>query len=164
MTLQIDAARLSAPESLLADVADVPPESDKLGEWLEATLKNELGLATVERDEDGDIPVMCDEAVVYVRQGEPESTFLTVAALLLEDFLMAPELFEAVNAINVQMPMAKTVVDVDRQQIVVSVDLPVIDTLSPHDLMLAIETVADAVDYYGTLLQNRFGGATARQV
>jgi hypothetical protein len=159
--------RPSAPESLLEhiaehiDVGDVAPEPDGLGEWLEATLKNELGLSTVERDEAGDILVKIDEMVVYIRQGEPESSFLTVVALLLEDFCMAPEVFEAVNAINTQMPMAKTVVDVDSHQIVASVELPVIDTLSPQDLMLAVETVADAADYFGTLLQNRFGGATA---
>jgi hypothetical protein len=169
MTLQIDAERLSTPESLLAHIADridfdgdVAPAPDNLREWLDATLKNELGLTTVERDRDGDIPVKFDEMVVYVRQGQPESAFLTVVALLLEGFCMAPEVFEAVNAINIQVPMAKTVVDVDRNQIVTSVELPVIDTLSPLDLMLAIETVAGAADYFDTLLQNRFGGATAR--
>ena len=169
MTLQIDVERPSAPESLLAHIADQidfdddgAPEPDGLGEWLDATLKNELGLCTVERDEDGDIPVKIDETVVYLRLGEPESSFLTVVALLLEDFCMAPEVFEAVNAINVQVPMAKTVVDVDSHQIVASVELPVIDTLSPQDLMLAIETVADVADYFDTLLQNRFGGVTAR--
>lgn len=167
MTLQMDAHRLSAPTSLLAHIAeqleraDDAQQQDRLDEWLEATLKNELGLCTVAQDPDGDIPVPVDELVVYVRRGEPESRFLTVVALLLEGFGLAPEVFEAVNAINVRVPMAKTVVDVDNHQIVTSVDLPVIDTLSPRDLLLAIETVADTVDYFGGLLQNRFGGATA---
>ena len=59
---------------------------------------------------------------------------------------------------------AKTVVDADLQQIVMSVELPVIDTLSPNDLMLAIETVSDWAEYFDTLLQSRFGGATARDI
>ena len=168
MTLQMDTDPLSAPTSLLAQLAeqleradDPRRQQDRLAEWLEATLKNELGLCTVEQDQDGDIPVPVDGLVVYVRRGEPESHFLTVVALLLEDFGLTPEVFEAVNAINVQVPMTKTVVDVDNHQIVTSVDLPVIDTLSPRDLLLAIETVADTADYFGGLLQNRFGGATA---
>ena len=159
MTLQMDTDPLSAPTSLLAQLAeqleradDPRRQQDRLAEWLEATLKNELGLCTVEQDQDGDIPVPVDGLVVYVRRGEPESHFLTVVALLLEDFGLTPD---------VQVPMTKTVVDVDNHQIVTSVDLPVIDTLSPRDLLLAIETVADTADYFGGLLQNRFGGATA---
>gem|GEM_PF-1633452 len=171
MTLQIDNERQSAPESLLeqladtvdfgADVAAVP---DALDQWLEATLKNELALATIERDEDGDIPISLGGPVVYVRQSGPGSSFVTVLALLLEGFDVSPCVYEAVNAINLEVPMAKTVVDADLQQIVMSVELPVIDTLSPDDLMLAIETVSDWAEYFDTLLQSRFGGATARDI
>jgi hypothetical protein len=171
MTLQIDAERQSAPKSLLeqladtvdfgADVAAVP---DALDQWLEATLKNELAVATIERDEDGDIPISLGGPVVYVRQSGPGSSFVTVLALLLEGFGVSPCVYEAVNAINLEVPMAKTVVDADLQQIVMSVELPVIDTLSPDDLMLAIETVSDWAEYFDTLLQSRFGGATARDI
>jgi hypothetical protein len=171
MTLQIDAERLSPPESLLEHIADeidlpggVASEPDDLGEWLETTLKNELGLATVTRDEDDDIPISLGGSVVYVRQGGPGSSFVTVLALLLEDFDVSPCVYEAVNAINLEVPMAKTVVDPDLQQIVMSVRLPVVDTLSPDDLMLAVETVSDWAEYFDTLLQSRFGGATARDI
>jgi hypothetical protein len=165
MALQIDAQRVTAPETLLEHVgidfdAEAPAESMALGEWLDATLCHALGLETVARDVDGDIPLSFDGTVVYVRQSESESCFLTVTALLLEDFALTPEVFEAVNAINVQVPMAKTTVDVDTVQIVTSIELPVIDTLSPQDLMLAIDTVADTAEYFNVLLQNRFGGAT----
>jgi hypothetical protein len=169
MTLQIDAERLSPPESLLEHIADqidfadaVTPGPDDLGEWLDATLKTELGLATVTRDEDDDIPISLGGPVVYVRQGGPGSSFVTVLALLLEDFDMSPCVYEAINAINLEVPMAKTVVDADLRQIVMSVELPVIDTLSADDLMLAVETVSEWADYFDTLLQSRFGGATAR--
>jgi Putative bacterial sensory transduction regulator len=133
-----------------------------LGAWLEATLKNELALAAIERDADGDIPVSLGGPVVYVREGAPGSPFVRVLALLLEDFDVSPCVYEAVNAINAEVPMAKTVVDAELRQIVMSVELPVIDTLSPDDLMLAVETVADWAEYFDTLLQNKFGGATAR--
>jgi hypothetical protein len=137
-------------------------QHDLLGAWLEATLKNELALAGIERDADGDIPISLGGPVVYVREGGPGSPFVTVLALLLEDFDVSPCVYEAVNAINVEVPMAKTVVDAKLRQIVMSVELPVIDTLSPDDLMLAVETVSDWAEYFDTLLQNKFGGATAR--
>jgi hypothetical protein len=165
MTLQMDAQPATAPATLLEPIdidfgAGVAAEPDALGSWLDATLCNELGLATVTRDADGDIPLSYEGTVVYVRQGEPGCSFLTVTALLLEDFEVVPEVFAAVNAINAQVPLAKTIVDVDTVQIVTSVELPVIDSLSPQDLMLAIDTVADTAEYFNVLLQNRFGGAT----
>jgi hypothetical protein len=168
MTLQIEAQRPSSTDELLERIADElvpkpePQQTDALDEWLDATLCNELGLASVARDDDGDIPIAFDGTVVYVRSGGAEASFLTVLALLLEDFDVTPEVYEAVNAINVQVPMAKTIVDVEHHQIVTSVELPVVDTLSPHDLMLAVDIVTDAADYFATLLQDRFGGATAR--
>jgi hypothetical protein len=169
MTLQIDAERLSPPELLLERIADqidfadaVAPGPDDLAEWLDATLRTELGLATIVRDEDDDIPISLGGPVVYVRQGGPGSSFVTVLALLLEEFDVSPCVYEAINAINLEVPLAKTVVDVDLRQIVMSVELPVIDTLSAGDLMLAVETVSDWAEYFDTLLQNRFGGATAR--
>jgi hypothetical protein len=75
---------------------------------------------------------------------------------------VSPCVYEAINAINLEVPMAKTVVDADLRQIVMSVELPVIDTLCADDLMLAVETVSDWAEYFDSLLQSRFGGATAR--
>jgi type III secretion system-like peptide-binding chaperone len=169
MTLQIDTQRLRPSESLLEHIAEqidfadaVASEPDQLGEWLEKTLTSELGLATITRDEDDDIPISLGGPVVYVRQGGPGSSFVTVLALLLEDFDVSPCVYEAVNVINLEVPMAKTVVDADIRQIVMSIELPVIDSLSPDDLMLAVETVSDWAEYFDTLLQSRFGGATSR--
>lgn len=164
--MQMDGARVDGPGSLLDELGDeldvgIDSDGDALACWLACTLRNELGLADVQPDEDGDIPVKYGRSTVYVRTGKPDSAFVTVVALLLEGFEPSLEVYEAVNAINLQVPMAKTVVDVDDMQIVTSVQLPVVDTLSPHDLVLAIETVADTADYFDTLLQNRFGGATS---
>lgn len=169
--MQVETTHLDTSEELLerlaedidfdgAALADIEHEH-ALAEWLDATLCSELGLDHVERDEDGDIPIRYGRSTVYVREGKPDSPYLTVIALLLEEFEPSLALYEAVNAINLQVPSAKTVVDLEDGQVITSVALPVIDTLSPRDLMLAIETVADAADYFDTLLQNRFGGATS---
>jgi hypothetical protein len=162
MVMQVEGARIDVHDQLLDDIVDSNDlDGDALAHWLSSTLCNELGVDRIERDEDGDIPVKYGPATVYVRADESNATFVTVVGLLLEGFEPAPEVYAAVNAINLQVPMAKTFVDVDATQILTMVQLPVVDTLSPRDLMLAIATVADTVDYFDTLLQNRFGGSTS---
>lgn len=152
------------PDTVDFDVVAPEPAEGEPGlvRWLTAALTAELGLASAEPDEDGDIPVPLGRTIVYVRPGDADAPFLTVIALLLEEFEPTLAVFEAVNAINVQTPMAKTTVDVDTQQIVTTVELPVVDGLSVEDLLLAIEIVGEAADYFDELLQGRFGGVTSR--
>lgn len=138
---------------------DAGPTRD-LSEWLESTLKDELKVSKIVRDEDGDIAIPYGSSVLYVRQGEDDSPFLTVFALLLEGFRKSPDVYEAVNAINRQIPLAKVFVDEDNVLMVMSIDLPVFN-LSSDDLTLAIEIVSTEADRFDTLLQKRFGGTTA---
>ena len=140
---------------------DEPGPTTDLTEWLDATLKDELKISKIQRDEDGDIPIAVGSSLLFIRQGDDESPFVTVFAPLLSDFRMSPEVFDAVNAINRKIPMAKVIIDEDDTQIVMSIELPVINSLSPEDLMLAIEIVSTEADHYDTLLQKRFGGTTA---
>lgn len=133
--------------------------NDDLDGWLDRTLKDELGLK-VQRDPDGDIPIPYGSAVVFIRKHDPESPFLQIFAPLLEGFTMSPEVYEAVNAINMRVTMAKAVVDADEKQILLTAFLPVIGTVSPDELMLTIELVAEAADHFDSLLQRRFGGKT----
>ncbi len=74
---------------------------------------------------------------------------------------MSPDVYEAVNEINRQIPMAKVTVDEENAQVVMTIELPVINTLTPDDLMLALEIVSTEADHFDTLLQKRFGGTTA---
>lgn len=134
--------------------------TDDLDAWLKATLEQLLGVTDIQRDEDGDIPIPYGSAVLFIRHGDPEAPFLEIFAPLLGEFTMSPDVYEAVNSINAQVPMAKAVVDSDNKQIVLSAELPLVGTLSPDDLMLAVELVADAADHFDTLLQKRFGGNT----
>lgn len=157
----IDMVDVALPDQDDATTSGAAPQSMQLADWLETTLACEFELDSITRDQDGDLPIPIGTAVVYVRQGAADSPFVTVVALLLEDFDMTLDVYEAVNTINLQVPMAKTVVDVDRNQIVTSIELPVIDTLSPQDLRFAVETVASVADYFDTMLQCRFGGAIA---
>ncbi len=134
--------------------------TDDLDAWLKATLEQALGVTDLRHDEDGDLPVPYGSAVLFIRHGDPESPFLHIFAPLLADFTITPGVYEAVNSINMQVPMAKAVVDTDRTQIILSADVLIADTLSPDDLMLAVELVADAADHFDTLLKKRFGGHT----
>ena len=133
---------------------------DELNQWLESTLKRELELDGLERDEEGDIPIAVGSTAVFVRVIEENLLRIEIFAPLLHDFAMRPEIYQAVNSINRKTPLAKAVVDPDNSEIVLSTELYIFDGLSPDQLMATIDLVADRADHYDTLLQKRFGGKT----
>ncbi|WP_425005600.1 YbjN domain-containing protein [Mycolicibacterium sp. S3B2] len=128
--------------------------------WLEGTLKRDLKLDSIERDEDGDIVIAAGSAVVFIRTSDGETPCIVIFSPLLAEFAMRPEVYEAVNTINRNTPFAKAIVDPDGPQIVLSAELPIFDGLSPEQLVATIELVADRADHYDTRLQKRFGGQT----
>lgn len=141
---------------------DEAPQNDQLDRWIEDTLKRELKLDKIERDDDGDIPVPCGSAVVFVSTigVESELPLIRVSAPLLGNFTMKSEVYEALNSINRQIPFAKALVDPAVPQIVLTADLFVFDQLSPEQLMATIELVGENADHFDTMLQRRFGGTT----
>lgn len=133
----------------------------KLDSWLEDTLKRELKLDEVKRDDDGDIPLEHGSAVVFIRAiDDDDGASVLIFAPLLEDFAMRPEVYEAVNTINRNTPFAKAIVNADDPQIILSAELHIFGELSIDQLMATIDLVADRADHYDTLLQKRFGGRT----
>lgn len=139
---------------------DGSTRNQKLDEWLEETLKREFKVDSIERDADGDIPIPCGSAVAFVRAFDEDPSRIHIFAPLLGDFTMRPEVYEAVNSINLQVPLAKAVVDTESNQIILAADLFIFDELSPDQLMATIELIADQADYYDSRLQKRFGGTT----
>ena len=141
---------------------DDAPRNDQLDHWLEDTLARELEVDEIVRDEDGDIPVRWGSAMVYVSvMGVgTELPLIRVFAPLLEDFTVKPEVYEAVNSINRQIPFAKAIVDPEIGQIVLAADLFVFDQMSSEQLMATIELVGENADHFDTMLQKRFGGTT----
>ncbi len=127
--------------------------------WVDSVLKDQLGLPEVYRDEDGDIPIPRGSAVVFIRVLDKDSPFLEVFSPLVRGFEISPDVFEAVNAINMQVPMAKATVFADSKQIVLSAHV-LIDTLSAKELMFTLDMVSNAADHFDTMLQKRFGGTT----
>ncbi|PQP39972.1 T3SS (YopN, CesT) and YbjN peptide-binding chaperone 1 [Mycolicibacterium austroafricanum] len=136
-------------------------QAHELNEWLENTLKRELEVDHIERDDDGDISIPVGSAVVFVRVCNEDPPHIEIFAPLLEDFAIRPEVYESVNAINRQTRIVKAVVSPEHNQIVLSAELFIFDGgLSSDQLMVTIDIVADRADHYDTLLQKRFGGRT----
>jgi len=50
--------------------------ANQLDEWLESTLKRELKLDKIERDDDGDIVLVSGSAVVYVTTSDDETPWI----------------------------------------------------------------------------------------
>jgi hypothetical protein len=96
--------------------------------------------------------------VLFIRPHEKDSPFLQIFAPLLRDFRFSPAVYEAVNAINVQIPMAK--VAVVRDDLIMLSSHLLTNTLSPTELLLAIDLLSSIADQFDTMLQKRFGGET----
>lgn len=139
---------------------DQPANGKQLDAWLVDTLKRELKLPALERDEDGDLWITYGSAVVFMRTSEEDGPRIHIFSPLLADFSMRPEVYEALNAINAQVPLAKAFVDTDSRQIILAADIFAIGELSPDYLMATIELIAEIADHYDTRLQKRFGGKT----
>ena len=141
------------------DQAQTPSGHEGLDAWVIATLKEAFDLPELHRDVDGDIPIPRGSAVLFIRPHDDDSPFLQIFAPILRGFRMSPDVYEAVNAINSQIPMAKATVNADGSIILLEAQL-LTHTLSPQELLLAIDLVSGAADHFDTLLQARFGGET----
>jgi hypothetical protein len=141
---------------------DEAPRSVQLDRWIEDTLKRELDVDEIERDEDSDIPVRWGSAMVFIRivGVDSELPLIRVFSPLLEDFTMRPEVYESLNSINRQTPFAKAVVDPAIRQIELAAELFVFEQLSSEQLMATIELIGEHADRFDTMLQKRFGGVT----
>jgi len=131
-----------------------------LDDFVSEAIKTGFKLKDVRHDEDGDIPIGYGSTVVYVRPHEEDSPFLYMWAPLLREFDVSPAVYEAINAINGEMPFARVILSDDPKIISLEVWL-LVDSLSRDEVMFAVEFVGDAADHFDTLLQQRFGGYLA---
>jgi hypothetical protein len=161
VTARASSDRADAPVAIPGppDVATNGDQTGSLNEWVEATLKDAYGLSEVHRDEDGDIPIPRGSAVLFIRRYDDEAPFLEIFSPLVSGFRMSPEVYEAVNAINSQISMARASVVSDGTLIVLSAEL-LADSLSRRAFLFAIDVLSAAADHFDTLLQKRFGGST----
>ncbi|WP_155289271.1 T3SS (YopN, CesT) and YbjN peptide-binding chaperone 1 [Rhodococcoides fascians] len=149
--------KTSAPA--LDESTETVVDGADLNTWVEGVIGRLMG-SPPRRDADGDIPIHRGSSVVYVRQHEHDSPFLEVFSVLLSGFEMSPSVYEAVNAINAQVPMAKTTVNRDETAIGMNV-LLFVESISEHELCETIDIVSASADHFDNLLQKRFGGHTA---
>ena len=136
-----------------------PEPSPDLNAWMEAVLCRALDLDEITRDEDGDIPIPRGSTVLFIRKHNGKSPFVEVFAPLLQNFRMSAEVYEAMNALNSSVPLAKATVNNDGNVITLSAEL-LATTLSASELMFVVDIIGGAADHFDTMLQKRFGGNT----
>jgi hypothetical protein len=124
---------------------------------LDVTLAEVFGEEVI-RDADGDIPVRYGSTLVFVR-GDQEDNLLRVFSPIVREMPPDPAAFDAVNQINLQLPMGKAVVVEDGTGIVVDVTIPA-DSLSKESVRHVLDYVTEVGDYFDTILVDRFGGKT----
>ncbi|MBK9178834.1 MAG: YbjN domain-containing protein [Acidimicrobiales bacterium] len=119
-----------------------------------------FGLEALSRSPDGDIPIPRGTSLTWVRVEDGEFPFLHLYAPLVVGVDRSPELYEAVNRVNLQVPMAKAMVVGDGATVILAADLPA-DARSESELLFAVDLLTRAADHFDTALQERFGGATS---
>lgn len=115
-----------------------PDASPDLNAWIQAVLCSALEVEEVTRDEDGDIPIPRGSTVLFIRNHDGKSPFVEVFAPLLQNFRMSGEVYEALNALNNSVPLAKATVNRDGNVITLGAEL-LASTLSPSELMFAVD-------------------------
>ena len=139
---------------------DQPASGKQLDSWLEETLKRELKLNALERDEDGDLWITYGSAVVFMRTSEDDGPRIHIFSPLLADFGMRPEVYKLLTPSTSRYRLPRRSLSTDSKQIILAADIFIMGELSPDYLMATIELIADRADHYDTRLQKRFGGKT----
>jgi T3SS (YopN, CesT) and YbjN peptide-binding chaperone 1/T3SS (YopN, CesT) and YbjN peptide-binding chaperone 3 len=133
------------------------PDAANLAERLLATLRETMGIADLEYDEDGDIGVRHGSIAAFVRLvGHP--WYVRIHSRILSDIEEMPELLSRLNGINAQVRHLHFVAQNDG--VYALADLPAEPFVSEHvaSVFLYFCQIADGID---SLLQGEFGGQTA---
>lgn len=139
----------------LAHEASSEKEPD-LAQRVDAALRTWLGVDDVFRDEDGDAPIRCGQAMYFVRVVR-EPPMVAVFSPMLQDVGMTSGLVEAVNEINTDIRFARAFLTGGTVMVAAEVD-------AGEGMESALVAASGAVgwlsDHWGLRLQARFGGKT----
>lgn len=130
---------------------------EALDKWVLDTL-SKIFRGPVRRGTDGDIEIPRGSSSTYVRVNRDYSV-IHVFSHLVQGMTPDPEIYEAVNAINTQVPLAKAVVVDEGRSVVLNAEL-LADSVTPFELLATLDVVSEAADHFDTLLAERFGGST----
>jgi len=137
------------------------PEDDgdqlELSQLLLETIRDTVGIADVEYDEDGDIGVRYRSALSFVRLTH-DGLFVGIFAQLLTDVRENPAIYARLNEINSDEIMLRVFY---KDGVIYAVaDLPALPFVGSH-VAEAFGYFCDAADRLGILLKAEFGGETA---
>ena len=130
---------------------------EALDGWVFATL-SKVFRGPVSRNADGDIEIRRGSSCTCIRV-DREYSVIHVFSHLVRGMEPDSEVYEAVNAINEQVPLAKAVV-VDEGRTVICNAALLADSVTPYELLATLDVVSEAADHFDTLLAERFGGQT----
>ena len=140
----------SKPPARPATVALTPVVEDGLRRW--------LGVATLERDADGDYPIPVGSALVFVRVVEGTLPLVAVFSSVLTDVAETPTLFDALNDVNVRIRFARAFWV--HRTIVVATELAAVD-VTADQIAFACTQLGALADHLDDVLHGRFGGGFA---
>jgi hypothetical protein len=133
-----------------------PGQQPPLADRVDAALRSWLGADTISYDEEGDAPIRCGDAMIFVQTlSNPE--MVAVFSPMLADVEKTSGLLDAVNEMNVDIRYARAFFVGSSVMIDAEVD-PATDL--DASLARACDAVGWIADHWGAKLQARFGGTT----
>ena len=149
---------IELPElGLKAEELEEDGDPEAVSELLLETLKLTVGHNDLEFDEDGDIGIRFDTALIFAGVNL-EGAFVTFFSLLLTNVLETPALFKRLNDINAKEIMLRVFYKDD--VIYAVADIPAMPFVGTH-VAEAFGYFCDAANKLGTQLKTEFGGDTA---
>lgn len=97
-------------------------------------------------------------AIVYIRLIDGDPCLLRIFSPLLRGVVRTAELMEELNDLNARLSFVRIFW---RDDTVYAATELVADAVTDQALATAVDTVADAADYYDEWLETRFGGTKA---
>ena len=130
-------------------------DTEKLGDRLEAMLKEHLGVDELVTDAEGDYPVRAGSAKYYVRLDDAEPPVVHVYAQILVGVSASAKLYETLNAVNGHITFGRMF---HQDETVFAATELMADSLDAGELAASCRSIAELADHYDDLFKATFGG------
>jgi len=152
-----DTAAKDIPDPPAIPEGALRPTSDPgLAGRVDTALRHFLRAGEIAYDSDGDVPIRCGAAMVFVRVLLDEG-LVSVFSPVLFEVTTSADLLGALNDMNTEIRFARAVLRDTEVTVVAEVDS---SAEMETSLALACDAVAWASNQWGERLQTRFGGQT----
>jgi hypothetical protein len=129
--------------------------ADAIAAHVGLSLRRDFELSEIERDDDGDWPVLCEDVLCWVHVCDDRAPLARVWSIAVRDVKRSAALLAELNDLNAESRLVRCFWQ-DRS-IVVAAEV-VAESIEPGELRRLVRTVSRATRHVGELVAAVFGG------